>query len=389
MATVRKAAAKKAGVGTKAVPKKSKAIEKAKAENKTAKITAIEKVKPMEIATLQQVSPEAPAAGLSKSFIKEAQKLDKWIVETIRRVGNDVISLGRAFLEVQTKGYHVALGFKRAEDYIEARWPDQGKTQVFQAMRIVRELTTGDKPSVTEDDIRSMTKENAEGLAKLKKQGHAITPELIQEAKTLPAKQFQDDVVLARSPELAQRAAARKGTHLDTLPEILVKRTVTFTSPVEAMRVKCFEICRWLNPADGARDEESFANMAYSAIFAEFLSSYQAEYEQVMADQESRQLANAQNHSDRDGEMLVVEEVHAAEFADEAAGEEDNPDVANAAEATEDGEEATETTETVAHEAIDGDAENNVVHEGNEDEANSETGDLADNDNDQDGNRWS
>lgn len=387
MATVRKAASKKASVGTKAVPKKSKAIEKAKTDIKTAKTTAIEKVNPMEIATLQQISPEAPASGLSKSFIKEAQKLDKWIVETIHRVGNDVISLGRAFLEVQTKGYHVALGFKRAEDYIEARWPDQGKTQVFQAMRIVRELTTGDKPSVTEDDIRSMTKENAEGLAKLKKQGHAITPELIREAKTLPAKQFQDDVVLARSPELAQRAAARKGTHLDTVPEILVKRTTTFTSPVEAMRVKCFEICRWLNPTEGNRDEESFTNMAYSAIFAEFLSSYQAEFEQVMAEQEAQQLANAQNHSDRDGEMLIVEEVHAAELADEAAGEEDNPDVANATEATEDGEETSETTETVSTEAVADNDENNVVYEGHEEEA--ENGDLADNDNDQDGNRWS
>lgn len=335
---VRKAIPKKSTSG-KIVPKKPRiAFGKAKtpAELKkleaaaASKSTALARIQPMEIAAPQPITQEAPAGQLSRSFIKEAQRLDERIVKTIDRMGKDVISLGEAFNEVQSKGYHVALGFKRMEDYINARWMGESKTQVFQAMRIVRELTSGPNPVATGDDIRNMTKENAEGLAKLKKQGTTITPKLIQEAKTLTVRRFQEEIVLPQMPEVAQREAVRQGTHLATAPEILVRRTHTFSSTTAAMEAKCLSICRWLGDKDP--DPSTFEDRAYSAIFGNFLSEHQAEYEQFLANQEAEQSANAIKNSDAMG---------SAEDADE----EDEEDVANVTETSEDGEEETETPE--------------------------------------------
>ena len=323
MADVRRSFPKKPTSG-KTIPKKPKA-------------SALQKVAPSSIATV----PDAPAAGLDKAYLKEAQKLDAKIIETINRMGKDVVCLGEAFGEMQDKGFHVALGFPRFEDYLAARWPERGagKSKVFQAMRIVRELTSGENPTVSKEDVRDMPVTNAEGIAKLKKDGHEITPELIQEAKTMPVERFQREVVEARSPDLAQRAAAERGTTLASAPEVLVTRRITLSSPTEAMRVKWFEIFRWLRK-ERAADEQpevsdlTFEDEAWRFCLAEALSTHQAEYEQVMAEREAYTLSNAQAHS-------------SAGVTTEAGGESDG-----ISEADEDGEEESEADQ--ADDAVEG-----------------------------------
>jgi hypothetical protein len=288
-----------------------------------------------------QTAPDAPAAAFDKSFLKEAEKLDTKIVNTIDRMGKDVIFLGEAFNEMQDKGFHVALGFPRMEDYIKARWPEQNKSTVFQAMRITRELTGGEKPAVSVEDVRAMSKGNAEALAKLKKGGTPITAQLIESAKTMDAKSFQKDVLMPLIPELAQRQAAANGTHLDTEPEVIVKRSYSLSSQTEAMRVKSFEIFRWLRKERAADEmpevsELRFEDEALRFIFASFLAEHQAEYEQTMAEREAYTAANA--HS------------FAAVGAVTMAGGDDEDAVA---EADEDAEEAIEAIEEDGTEAED------------------------------------
>lgn len=401
MALVRKAVPKKPSTGKKVVPKKpstpkAKAEPKAKAiklaaETKATaeKSVALERVSPMVITA---TSPEAPASMLSKSFIKEAQRLDAKIVATIDRMGKDIVYLGQAFGEMQDKGYHTALGFQRFELYLTARWPDQAKTQVFQAMRIVRELTGGPSPAVADDDIRQMTATNAEGLARMKKAGQTITPELISQAKTMPIQRFQTEIVLPSIPELATRQAVRDGNPLAvSTPEILVKRTFTLSAITAANLGKCFEICRWINKDDAEdkshKDEDSsFEEKAMAAIVGEFLSTYQAEYEQALADAESHEAANAQANSNAMGELNVTPEDEDEE-ADDALPE-TSTQAEEAAEAAEadvvEGESAPEEERTLAERLADADE---IDGEG-EDEKPEETGDLADENRDQDGKVW-
>ena len=144
------------------LPRKSpkpapKAAAKPKAEPKG------EAKRPAAAAPGAALARQAPA-GLephTKSFVREAEILDEKIGRQIERIQKDYVALGEMFLEMFKKWYHRALGYGRFEEYLKARYPDQGKTQIFQNMRIVKELTAGDNPEVAREDVREMPRDYA------------------------------------------------------------------------------------------------------------------------------------------------------------------------------------------------------------------------------------
>jgi hypothetical protein len=278
-------------------PEKSTAVEAIEAEAEVVE-TALARVDP-------NVAIDSP---YSKTFVREAQRLDERIVKTIERIQKDVIALGEMFGEMQTKGYHIALGFSTFTNYLQARWPEQSKTQVFQAMRIVRELTQGDHPAVSKEDVREMPRNNAEGLAKLKSAGVEITPQLIEDAKTLPIRRFQEDIVLPQLPEQAQRERARDGLDLAPEPEIFVVRKFTLSGTVSSNLSKAIEVAKWLTSNTEHDPKESFDDRVIDAIVGEFLSRYQADFEEIMRVERAKAMHAAQTTEDALGPDVPEEE---------------------------------------------------------------------------------
>jgi len=292
---------------------------------------------------LAKVGPEIvvvdPTKEFSRTEIREAERLDDKVTKTIARMQKDLIAVGEMFEEIQRKGYHRAIinpetgqPFTRMDDYIRSRGGELGKSQVFQAMSIVRHLTSGPNPTVSKEDVREMPKDNAESLVRMKKAGMTITPELIQDAKTLPVHRFQSEIENLR-PDLGQRAAVERGAHLDTAPEILVPRKFLLSGSVAAQLTKAIEIAKWLtDKEDGQR---SFDDRVIGAIAAEFLSTYEAEWAQIQGNQEAEGEHNAQVYRDSLGPEAPVTDGFSDGFGVDIAAdeEEDDADVVHQPEA--------------------------------------------------------
>lgn len=245
-------------------------------EEATSTETALAKIEDPVVVMVNKATPE----GFTKAAVREAQRLDEKIVKTIDRLKKDYVVLGQMFNEMHKKGYHRALGFNRFEDYMRDRYPDQGKSQVFQAMRVVRELGPGEdgsKPTVSDDDLREMPRDNAEGLAKLKKAGHTITPQLIEDAKTLPIKRFQEEILMPMTPE--RQAAAGEAAVPAAEPEVMVRRAFTLSGSVASRLAKAVEIAEYIS--GGRQGTESFDDRVIDTIVGEFLSTYEADYEEM------------------------------------------------------------------------------------------------------------
>ena len=239
------------GISKKAAPKKgvakAKKTPKKAAATKPSTDTALA-IKQEPTTALARVEGTDITEVHSKAVVRDAQRLDDKIVKTIERIGKDFVVLGEMFQEMQDKGYHRALinpetgkAFGQFKDYLAARYPDQSRTQVFQAMRIVRELTMGPNPTVSRDDVREMSRDNAEGLAKLKKAGRSITPELIAQAKTLPVYEFRTEV-LGRNEPAQDDHRATGSLKTDLQPEIMVKRTFWIAGTTSSNLDKAVEI---------------------------------------------------------------------------------------------------------------------------------------------------
>jgi hypothetical protein len=255
---------------------------------------------------LAKVGPEIvvvdPKDKFTKTELREAERLDEKIVKTIARIGKDVIALGEMFEEIQRNGWHRAfldpetgIPFRRMEDYIRSRGGDLGKSQVFQAMSIVRHLTSGPNPVVSKEDVREMPKDNAESLVRMKKAGVTITPELIQDAKTLPAHRFQTEIENMQ-PSLAQRNAVERGDHLDVAPEILVPRKFMLSGSVAARLAKAVIVADRLTR--GNDPQQSFDDRVIEFIVADFLSEYEAEYEESVGNEIDQAEHNATVYRD-------------------------------------------------------------------------------------------
>jgi hypothetical protein len=223
----------------------------------------------------------------SKTVIREAQRLDEKIVRTIDRMGKDFVVLGEMFSEMQSTGYHRAIinpvtgrGYGMFPEYLKARYPDRSPTQIFQAMRIVRELTSGPNPSVSKDDVREMSRDNAEGLARMKKQGMEITPELIEQAKTLQVHRFKDEVLLPSVLDIGARSAPQGTAELQA--EVQVKRVFYLAGTTNSNLDKAIEIIQFLGEGHERDRGQSLDDYIISALVGDFLAAYAKDYEEMI-----------------------------------------------------------------------------------------------------------
>jgi hypothetical protein len=216
----------------------------------------------------------------SKIVVREAQRLDEKIVKTIDRIEKDFVVLGEMFAEMHDKGYHRALGFGMFPDYLKARYPDRSRTQIFQAMRIVRELTSGENPAVSKDDVREMSRDNAEGLARMKKQGMEITPFLIEQAKTLPVHRFIEEVVEAQTLDMGKRSEPQATSEFEA--EVQVKRTFYIAGTTNSNLEKAIEIIMFLGEGHERDRGQSKDDYIIGALVGDFLASTLKDYEEMM-----------------------------------------------------------------------------------------------------------
>jgi hypothetical protein len=255
-----------------------------------------------ETTTELEIAPQGELEEIhSKTFLRKAQRLDEKIISTIDRVEKDIIVLGEMFDEMQSTGYHRALGFGMFPDYLKARYPDRSRTQIFQAMRIVRVLTSGPSPAVSKDDVREMSRDNAEGLARMKKQGREITAEHIAAAKTLPAYRFRDEIVEAQLLDIEKRSAPTATAELEV--EVQVKRVFYIAGTTNSNLEKAIEIILFLGEGHERDRSQSKDDYIVGALVGDFLASYAKDYEEM------KRVRNA-------------EAVHAATLTEDAIGPE-------------------------------------------------------------------
>lgn len=281
------------------------------------------------LATTQETSTELapiPKGKLeevwSKTMIREAQRLDEKIVKTIDRVSKDFVVLGEMFQEMQDTGYHRALGFGQFGDYLKARYPGRSTSQINQAMRIVRELTSGDNPTVSKEDVREMSRDNAEGLAKLKKQGLTITPELIEQAKSLPVYRFEAEVLGKSALNLGQRKeAVAPGEVFEA--EVQVKRVFYIAGTTNSNLDKAIEIIKFLGEGIERDRGQSLDDYIVSALVGDFLASYAKDYEEMVTVRNNTAIHAATMTEDALGPESPSESPEDEEDEDEEKGDED------------------------------------------------------------------
>jgi len=84
----------------------------------------------------------APAAEFPSSLVDRAKELDQDLRRTWAATQKNVIRIGQILLEMMNNRMHVALGYSNFEHYVHEA-VGHCKTQAFEAMKVVRELTTG------------------------------------------------------------------------------------------------------------------------------------------------------------------------------------------------------------------------------------------------------
>lgn len=307
----------------------ARGIRKTTARN-VATATPKPKAKP-PLATKHETTTElahAPKGELteqwSKAMVREAQRLDDKIIKTIDRVEKDVVVLGEMFAEMHDSGYHRALGFGQFPDYLAARYPNRSKSQIFQSMRIVRELTSGPNPAVSKDDIREMSRDNAEGLARMKKQGREITPELIEQAKTLPVYRFAEEVAGTNILDMGQRSAPSASTS-ELQAEVQVKRVFYIAGTTNSNLDKAIEIIKFKGEGHERDRGQSLDDYIISALVGDFLSAYGADYEEMLRVRNAEAIHAATLTEDRLGPDAAGEDDDEEDDEDED-GDDDSED---------------------------------------------------------------
>jgi hypothetical protein len=272
-----------------------------------------------------------PASALSPQFIREAKALDAKIIKEISNVGRGITALGRHFQEARDKGTYIPLGFKNLPDYIAARWPDQSKTQVYEAMRVVRELGSGDNPVVPEKDLNEMPATNASGLARLRSKGTRITPKLIDAAKTLSVTRFQEEIVMPKlSVSDRAKAAAKKGQSIAGASDVTMNLSYSQVRPeTVAAMARCADIFRKIGYDPSIKPELKFEDQFLQALTAEFEATHAAEYESGLRDEEAEGQSRAVAASEAMGPAVIEEEetdIDEAELESSDSGDSDDGD---------------------------------------------------------------
>jgi hypothetical protein len=252
----------------------------------------------------------APAASLSAAFVRKAKALDERIQREIAVLGRGIVSLGKLFRQAKDDGIYVPLGFKTFGDYIDARTTDKGKSQIYEAMRVVRELSGGDKPAVSDADLDQMPSTNAAGLARLKAQGTRITPKLIDAAKTLPVKRFETEIMFPKLPAREQaKFAAKQGKVVAGATDVTINLTYSHVRPETAAAMnRAAEIFRKIGYDSSLKPEIKFEDQFLQAVAAEFESTHGPEYEEEMQNEEAEGVGRAVAASETMGPAVIEEE---------------------------------------------------------------------------------
>ena len=222
------------------------------------------------MAIVKSSTADAPAAKLSKSFAATAKKHDKELRETVARIEKDYVKTGQLLSTMKQAKEHVPLGFETFELYAQDVL-GVGKSQAFESMRIVRELTTGPK-ALLPSAVSKMTRENAKKVIKLKKSGVKITPSVVKAAQDKTEKRFQEEIV--------DPALRKKQNIPESEPVMAVKPNPLpkYLAPDAAdLLGKAFDVACYVVKDDG--EDGPIGDRAAKAIAAEFLSMYLRDYE--------------------------------------------------------------------------------------------------------------
>jgi hypothetical protein len=218
--------------------------------------------------SLIELGSKASRVKLSKSLINQAKRLDRELRERWANIQNDVIRVGQILLDIKNRQLHVALGHPNFKTYVEEA-VGYSKSQAFEAMRIVRELTTG-PGALPPAAVAAMSQENAKHLILLKHARVRITEGVVRAAQTLTRRQFEQE------NQLPSRTTAR--------PALLAHHTLSLPTDMmdklmHAHEVACAIVRRDM-PAI-AVEVKTVEAKAWEAIASEFLTAHEEDYKRI------------------------------------------------------------------------------------------------------------
>lgn len=120
----------------------------------------------------------------------------------------DFVEIGETLLKEKAQRKHIEAGYRTFVEYIEARGYAKGSG--YEAMKIVRELTQGEKP-LAKEELRQMTRQNALQLIELRNGGGKITPRIVAAAKQMTEKQFRKQIRMKATKKIGKTKATRAG----------------------------------------------------------------------------------------------------------------------------------------------------------------------------------
>lgn len=220
----------------------------------------------------------------SKGIMRSAEALDAKIREQVEKIGKGHMHLTKLLVELRDKKYHLALGYANFGEYVKEVL-NVSAAKAFAQIAVYRELVQGEGTKVSEEDLNSMTMQNAEALVTIKKANpKALTAKVIEAAKTLPERRFQTEVVF---PATKSEAGQPEPEIMARLGPFMVSKAVAdnFT--------KALEIGRFV-----ARDDDRtipLAEKALDAVAAEFIATYGPEYEEHLRLEQERETAQLEN----------------------------------------------------------------------------------------------
>lgn len=118
--------------------------------------------------------------------IEKARACDKQVRDLLRRVEKTWVEIAQKCSEMKKHRWYKQLGFERFEDWM-AEVVGKSKTVIYGAMRVVEDLAE----SVSSEDMREMTLENAKALSKVAPSKRAG---LVERAKREPGPKFRASV---------------------------------------------------------------------------------------------------------------------------------------------------------------------------------------------------
>jgi Endonuclease NucS len=122
----------------------------------------------------------------------------------------DFVEIGETLLKAKAQRKHTEAGYKTFVEYIEARGYAKGSG--YEAMRIVRELTGGER-SIAKEDLRQMTRQNALHLIRFRNGGGKVTRQIVAAAKQMTEKQFRKHIRIGVTKKIGKSVARRAGAN--------------------------------------------------------------------------------------------------------------------------------------------------------------------------------